>query len=93
MDEWLGRLLTVIYPTVIVCASALLGYWLKLRHERRTLLEQRGEDDRILVELEALRQEHHGQLAEMQERLDFTERLLTQRGLQAPSEPKVTTPV
>jgi hypothetical protein len=53
MDEWLGRLLTVIYPTVIVCASGLLGYWLKLRHERRMLLEQRGEDDRILAELEA----------------------------------------
>lgn len=79
MDEWLGRLLTVIYPTVIVCASGLLGYWLKLRHERRMLLERRGEDDRIL--------------AEMQERLDFTERLLSQRRLQAPSEPKATTPV
>ena len=79
MDEWLGRLLTVIYPTVIVCASGLLGYWLKLRHERRMLLERRGEDDRIL--------------AEIQERLDFTERLLSQRRLQAPSEPKATTPV
>ena len=93
MDEWLGRLLTVIYPTVIVCASGLLGYWLKLRHERRMLLERRGEDDRILAELEALRQENQSQLAEMQERLDFTERLLTQRGLQAPFEPKATTPV
>jgi hypothetical protein len=79
MDEWLGRLLTVIYPTVIVCASGLLGYWLKLRHERRMLLERRGEDDRIL--------------AEIQERLDFTERLLSQHRLQAPSEPKATTPV
>lgn len=79
MDEWLGRLLTVIYPTVIVCASGLLGYWLKLHHERRMLLERRGEDDRIL--------------AEIQERLDFTERLLSQHRLQAPSEPKATTPV
>jgi hypothetical protein len=93
MDEWLARLLTVTYPTVIVCATALFGYWLKLRHERRMLEEGRGQDDRILEELEALRQEHLTQLAEMQERLDFTERLLTQRGLQAPSEPKATAPV
>ena len=93
MDEWLGRLLTVIYPTVIVCASGLLGYWLKLHHERRMLLERRGEDDRILAELDALRQENQSQLAEIQERLDFTERLLSQRHLQAPSEPKATTPV
>jgi hypothetical protein len=93
MDEWLGRLLTVTYPTVIVCASALLGYWLKLRHERRMLEVRRGQDDRVLEELEALRQEHLTQMAEMQERLDFTERLLTQRGLPAPSQAKTTTPV
>ena len=43
MDEWLARLLTVTYPTVIVCASALLGYWLKLRHERRMLDARRGQ--------------------------------------------------
>ena len=93
MDEWLARLLTVIYPTVIVCGTALLGYWLKLRHERRMLEMRRRQDDRVLEELEALRQEHLTQLAEMQERLDFTERMLTQRRLQEPTEAETPTPV
>ena len=79
MDEWTVRMLVVIYPTVIVCGSAVFGYWLKLRHERKMAGERRDDVNSIESELELLRQHYEQELAVIQERLDFAERLLTQQ--------------
>ncbi len=58
----------------IVVTALIIGY--KLRNKE---LEMRGSDPQLGPEVDALRDEINdtrAQLAEMQERLDFTERLL-----------------
>lgn len=92
MDEWLARILTITYPTVIVCGTALFGYWLKLRHERRLANDRHTEVDDLQRELEQLRDQHANDLAQLHERLDFAERMLTQRRLEA-AESEEPTPV
>jgi len=72
-------MLMVIYPTVIVCGSAVFGYWLKLRHERKMAGEHRDDVNSLTSELELLREHYDQELAVIQERLDFAERLLTQQ--------------
>jgi hypothetical protein len=76
MDEWLARALTVIYPTFIVCGSGLLAYWMKLRHERRLMSGRPADLERLSDELDALRRESAARMAELEERLDFAERML-----------------
>ena len=78
--------LFVVFPGIIVFTALILRFKLK-----RKELEMRGGDPELGREVDALRddlndtrarlaemQEHTGaQLADMQERLDFAERLLT----------------
>ncbi len=78
MDEWLVRLMTVIYPTVIICGSGLLGFWLKLRHERRLATDQQ-ELKRLSAQVDTLEAEFTTAVSDLQERLDFSERLLARR--------------
>jgi hypothetical protein len=75
MDEWLVRLMTVIYPTVIVCGSGLFAFWMKLRHDRRLGTDQQ-QVARLSAQLETLQAEVTTTVAELHERLDFAERLL-----------------
>jgi hypothetical protein len=69
----------VLFPSVVVFTALILRFKLKKKE-----LEIRGSDPELGREVDALRdemadlQEHtHTQLADMQERLDFAERLLT----------------
>ena len=69
----------VLFPSVIVFTLLILRFKLKKKE-----LEMRGSDPELGREVDALRdeladmQEHtQAQLADMQERLDFAERLLT----------------
>jgi hypothetical protein len=69
----------VLFPSVVVFTALILRFKLKKKE-----LELRGSDPELGREVDALRdemadlQEHtHTQLADMQERLDFAERLLT----------------
>ncbi len=91
MDEWLVRLMTVIYPTVIVCGTGLFGFWLKLRHDRRMVADRR-EIARLSEQVESLQTDFTTTVAELHERLDFADRLLT-RGTQPPIETEHLTPV
>lgn len=68
MDESLARLLMVIYAVAIPSVSGLVAYWMMLRDRRRRAADQSAE-------LEGLRRA----IEELQERLEFTERALTQR--------------
>jgi hypothetical protein len=92
VDEWIVRLLMVVEPTLIVCVTALFGWWLKLRHERR-MVGERGELSQLHDELELLRQEHVAQVAELHERLDFAERLLARGRADPVVENATPTPV
>ena len=82
MDESLARLLMVIYAVFIPSASALIAYWMTIRERRRMAAAQTSELDELRRALE-----------ELQERVDFTERALTQGRPPAAIEPKATTPV
>lgn len=82
MDEWLAKMLTVIYPTLIVCGSALTYAWLRLRHERRMANDRRDEFEHLEQAIEHLRAQHADELALLHERLDFAERMLTQRRIE-----------
>jgi hypothetical protein len=93
MDPWIAKLLTVTYPTLLVCGTALLAWWMKLRHERHMLdRAPSGQLERLEQAIEALREEHAVQIAELHERVDFAERLLAQ-GKMVQQEEKIITPV
>jgi hypothetical protein len=69
----------VVFPSIIVFTAMILRFKLKKKE-----LETRGSDPELGREVDALRddladmQEHtRAQLADVQERLDFAERLLT----------------
>lgn len=82
MDESLARLLMVIYAVLIPSASGLLAYWMTLRERRRIAATQTSE-------LEQLRRA----IEDLQERVDFTERTLTQGRGRGAIEPQTKTPV
>ena len=75
------QIISVIFGTLGGVGVLSLALWFKLKKKE---LEMRGSDPELGPVVDALRddladmQEHtQAQLAEMQERLDFTERLLT----------------
>lgn len=82
MDESLARLLMVIYGVLIPSASALIAYWMTIRERRRLAAAQISELDELRRALE-----------DLQERVDFTERALTQGRPPAATERKAATPV
>lgn len=94
----------IAYSWLAVSAAALAGFWLHLHYRRRDrMLTQSADVERLeatvqelRTELDAVTSEFHGRVAELNERVDFAERLLT-RSLEAPRpEPapdRVPTPV
>ncbi len=71
--EVIGSFL-VAFPSMIVVTVLIIRYKLKKKE-----LEVRGSDPQLRPEVDALRddlKDTRAQLAEMQERLDFTDRLL-----------------
>jgi len=93
MDEWLGRLLIVTYPTVIACGTALAMYWLKLRSDRQIAARNNAAQEQLAEQIELLRHEHAAEIAELQERLDFTERAITSAPTGRLEAPRKPTPV
>lgn len=92
MDEWLGRLLTITYPVLIVCATGLLGYWMKLRHHRQVLTDRRQLED-LAARVDTLQADLAAGLTELNERIDFAERLLARGSAPSLEEGKHPTPV
>jgi hypothetical protein len=82
MDESLARLLMVIYAVLIPSASGLVAYWMTLRERRRVAAAQTSEFEQLRRAIE-----------DLQERVDFTERALTQGRAPVAIEPKAKTPV
>ena len=44
MDEWLARMVMVVQTVGIVSISGLVAYWMRLRHQRKMLADQRELD-------------------------------------------------
>lgn len=83
MDKQSIALMIPLFALTIPIIGIIAGSVLKLQKSRMELLRLQGQaDPGLLNELDELRQEIHqlrGELAEVQERLDFTERLLSNR--------------
>jgi len=83
MDKQSLALLIPLFALTIPIIGIIMGGLLKLQKERAAAARLQSEPDPgLLNELEELRNEVHllrGELTEVQERLDFTERLLTNR--------------
>jgi hypothetical protein len=83
MDKQSLALLIPIFALTIPIIGIIMGGLLKLQKERTAAARLQAEPDPgLLNELEELRNEVHllrGELTEVHERLDFTERLLTAR--------------
>jgi hypothetical protein len=92
MDEWLARLLMVIEGVGIICLTGFAAYWMKLRHQRR-LAADLSMVARLQQELEDLRSLTQAQISELQERVDFADRVLTQQKLPQLEESETETPV
>jgi hypothetical protein len=91
MNEW-TIVIMVMNCVFILSGAGVLGYWLKLRHERKHMagiVEQLEEMRQLIGEL---RQQLESQTAELDERLDFAERVLT-RGGDRRDEASPATPV
>jgi hypothetical protein len=72
--------------------------WMTLRHKRLMKAGGSVDMDALREELAHLREDSNAQIAELHERLDFTERLLAQQRDPAapalpPRPPRITTPV
>jgi hypothetical protein len=83
VDKQSIALMIPLFALAIPIIGILAGSVLKLQKSRMELLRLQGQaDPGLLHELDELRQEIHqlrGELTEVQERLDFTERLLSNR--------------
>ena len=92
MDEWVARLLMVVEGVGIICLTGIAAYWMKLRHQRRMLADH-TEVLRLQQELEDLRALTQAQISELQERVDFADRMIAQQRLLQPEESDTPTPV
>jgi len=79
MDRAVSDLLIVVSAVAIVSVTALAMYVISLRAKRQAR-ELGDESVHVLEnELDAVRAELGAQVAELQERVDFAERMLAQR--------------
>ena len=86
MDEPLAIMIAVINTVFILSGAGVIGYWLKLRHERHHLPNVAQDLEELREAVDRLRDSLEPQVLELQERLDFAERLLT-RGAGPHDEP------
>ncbi|NIM52786.1 MAG: hypothetical protein GTO22_26665 [Gemmatimonadales bacterium] len=91
MGEWAIAVM-VMNSVFILSGAGVLGYWLKLRHERRHLPKIAEQLEVMREAVGALRDQLESQTAELHERLDFAERVLT-RGGDRHDEASPSTPV
>jgi hypothetical protein len=91
MGEWAIAVM-VMNSVFFVSGAGVLGYWLKLRHERRHISKIVEQLEEMREQLGELRGQVESQTAELHERLDFAERVLT-RGVDQRNEAAPSTPV
>jgi hypothetical protein len=82
MDKQAIAVMIPIFALMIPIVAIVGSFMLKIQKAKLDEARLHAGDPGVLAEVEELRQELHqvrGELAEMQERLDFTERMLTSR--------------
>jgi hypothetical protein len=92
MDPRISDLLIVVFAVSIPSAAGVFAYWLRLRAQRLIRHDVADELQEVRSEMEALRTELGGQIAELHERVDFAERLLAQSRLPEQLPPPAPNP-
>lgn len=77
MDEPLAIMIAVINTVFILSGAGVLRYWLRLRHERHHMPKLEEQLENLREAVDGLRDRLEPQIGELQERLDFAERVLT----------------
>lgn len=78
MDRAVSDIIIAVVSISIISSAVLFGYWLSLRARREARRERSIDTKQLQADLDAVRADLGAQIAELQERLDFTERLLAQ---------------
>ena len=76
MDEWTIVIL-VLCSLFTISSASVLGYWLKLRYLHRHMPKMVDQLNDLRSAVDELRGEMDSQTAELHDRLDFAERILT----------------
>jgi hypothetical protein len=77
VDRAVSDIIIVVLGISIISGASLFGYWLSLRARRESRREQ-WNPDQLQAALDTVRADLGAQIAELQERLDFAERMLAQ---------------
>lgn len=85
MEPPLAVMIAVINTVFILSGSGLIAYWLRLRHQRHQLPDVTEQIEELRTAVAQLRADLEPQMEELQERLDFAERVLT-RGERPPDK-------
>jgi len=86
MEPPLAIMIATINTVFILSSAGVIAYWLRLRHQRHHLPKVTEQLEEMRDAIAQLRDRLEPQVEELQERLDFAERMLT-RGGGSPDEP------
>ncbi len=91
MDEWTVVIMVLVSIFMLSSAGAF-SYWLKLRHVYRHMPKTADQMKELRAAVDELQNQLDSQTAELHERLDFTERVLTD-GVRQDDDASLSTPV
>ncbi len=80
MDEPLAIMIATINTVFILSSAGVIAYWLRLRHLRHHLPKVTEQIEELQEAVAQLRNRLEPQVEELQERLDFAERMLARGG-------------
>lgn len=91
MDEWTVVIMVVV-SLFLLSSASVFGYWLKLRHLYRHMPKMADQLNELRSVVDELRNQLDSQTAELHERMDFAERILTE-GVGREDDSPLPTPV
>lgn len=93
MERWISDLIATVIILLMVGGFSTLIAGLTFRHKRLMRADASADLNALRDELAQLREDSNAQIAELNERVDFTERLLAQTRNEPPPLPRKRTPV
>ncbi len=91
MNEW-TVVIMVLLSIFMLSSAGVFGYWLKLRYVYRHMPKMAGQLKELRSVVDELQNQLDSQTAELHDRLDFAERVLTD-GVRHEDDSPLPTPV